>query len=161
MYNHFGTECRAQVVDSDAEGDLAYLCGKEEQDPMLYYKYSVNEENRLNNLFWTDGGYRTDYLCFGDVLMCALLASETVETYICMLEKFLDAIDHKMPLSIITDGDKAMRRAIKTIIPTARHRLCKWHLKINAFSNVHIEEFLHNFEKCMSMQCTNEMFELE
>ncbi|KAL7224870.1 hypothetical protein ACSBR1_026194 [Camellia fascicularis] len=69
MYNHFGTERRAQVVNGDAESDLAYLCGKEEQDPMLYYKYSVDEENRLNNLFWTDGGYRTNYLCFGDVLM--------------------------------------------------------------------------------------------
>ncbi|KAL7204858.1 hypothetical protein ACSBR2_017883 [Camellia fascicularis] len=65
----FGTERRARVVDGDAEGALAYLCGKEEQDPMFYYKYDVDEENRLNNLFWTDGGSRTDYLCFGDVLM--------------------------------------------------------------------------------------------
>ncbi|XP_028091452.1 protein FAR1-RELATED SEQUENCE 5-like [Camellia sinensis] len=191
MYNHFGTERRVQVVDGDAEGALAYLCGKEEQDPMFYYKYDVDEENRLNNLFWTDGGSRTDYLYFGDVLMfdttyrtnaynkpfvilqgvsnhfqttvfgCALLASETVETYIWVLEKFLDAMDHKMPLSVITDGDKAMCRAIKTVMPTARHRLCKWHLKMNALSNIHIEGFLHSFEKCMSMQCTQEMFELE
>ncbi|KAL7234795.1 hypothetical protein ACSBR1_018284 [Camellia fascicularis] len=36
---------------------------------MFYYKYDVDEENRLNNLFWIDGGSRTDYLCFGDVLM--------------------------------------------------------------------------------------------
>ncbi|KAL7249830.1 hypothetical protein ACSBR1_011915 [Camellia fascicularis] len=78
---------------------------------MFYYKYHVDEENRLNNLFWTHGGSQTDYLCFGDVLMlnttywtnaynkpfvilqgvanhfqmivfgCALLAFETVETY--------------------------------------------------------------------------------
>ena len=65
----FGTKRRAQVVDGDIEGALAYLCSKEEQDPMLYYKYGVDEENRLNNLFWTDGGSRTDYLCFDDVLM--------------------------------------------------------------------------------------------
>ncbi|XP_028105682.1 protein FAR1-RELATED SEQUENCE 5-like [Camellia sinensis] len=191
MFNHFGTERKAQVVDGDAESALAYLCGKEEQDPMFYYKYDVDEENRLNNLFWTDSGSRTDYLCFGDVLMfdttyrtnaynkpfvilqgvtnhfqmtvfeCALLASETVETYIWVLEKFLNAMDHKMPLSAIIDGDETMRKAIKTVMPTARHRLCKWHLKMNALSNIHMEGFLHGFEKCMSMQCTQEMFELE
>ncbi|XP_028064307.1 protein FAR1-RELATED SEQUENCE 5-like [Camellia sinensis] len=175
MYNHFGTERRVQVVDGNAEGVLAYLCGKEEQDPMFYYKYGVDEENRLNNLFWTNGGSRTDYMYFGDVLVfdttyrtnvynkpfVMLQASETVETYIWVSEKFLDAMDHKIPLSVITDGDKAIRRAIKTVMLTARHRLCKWHLKMNALSNIHIEGFLHSFEKCKSMQCTQEMFELE
>ena len=42
---------KSEVVDGDAEGALAYLCAKAISDPLFYYKYGVNEENRLNNMF--------------------------------------------------------------------------------------------------------------
>ncbi|KAI8572742.1 hypothetical protein RHMOL_Rhmol01G0223500 [Rhododendron molle] len=90
---------------------------------------------------------------------CALLTVETVEAYTWVLERFLDSMDHKKPVSVMTDGDKAMRRAIKTVLPDVNHRLCKWHLKKNAVSNVHIPGFLADFEKCMSMS-TEEEFEV-
>ncbi|KAF7112926.1 hypothetical protein RHSIM_RhsimUnG0178400 [Rhododendron simsii] len=189
LYNHFTAQRNIEVADGDAEGALAYLCAKAENDPMFYYKYDVDEQNRLNNLFWRDVTCRTDYMCFGDVLIfdstyrtnayrkplvilagvnshfqttifgCALLTTETVETYTWVLERFLDSMDHKKPMSVMTDGDKAMRRAIKTVLPDVNHRLCKWHLKKNAVSNVHVLGFLADFEKCMSMS-TEEEFEV-
>ncbi|KAF7148543.1 hypothetical protein RHSIM_Rhsim03G0160300 [Rhododendron simsii] len=189
LYNHFIAQRNIEVADGDAEGALTYLCAKAENDPLFYYKYDVDEQNRLNNLFWRDVTCRTDYMCFGDVLIfdstyrtnayqkplvilagvnshfqiaifgCALLTTETVETYTWVLERFLDSMNHKKPVSVMTDGDKAMRRAIKTVLPDVNHRLCKWHLKKNAVSNVHVPGFLADFEKCMSMS-TEEEFEV-
>ncbi|KAI8572537.1 hypothetical protein RHMOL_Rhmol01G0207200 [Rhododendron molle] len=168
LYNYFTAQRNIEVADGDAEGALAYLCAKAENDPLFYYKYDVDEQNRLNNLFWRDVTCRTDYMCFGDVLIfdstyrtnayrkplvilagvnshfqtaifgCALLTVETVEAYTWVLERFLDSMDHKKLVSVMTDGDKAMRRAIKTVFPDVNHRLCIWHLKKNAVSNVHV-----------------------
>ena len=58
------------------------------------------------------------------VFGCALLVDESVSTYTWVLETFLDAMNNKKPLSVITDGDKAMRKAIKRIFPGFYHRLC-------------------------------------
>ncbi|KAI8554725.1 hypothetical protein RHMOL_Rhmol05G0120700 [Rhododendron molle] len=190
LYNHFTAQRKIEIADGDAEGALAYLCAKVEYDPFFYYKYDVDEQNRLNNLFWRDSTSLTDYMCFGEMLVfdatyrtnaygkpfvildgvnshfqtaifgCALLTAETVEAYTWVLEKFLDSMgNEKMPVSVMTDGDKAMRRAIKIVLPNARHRLCKWHLKKNVVSNVHVPGFLCDFEKCMSMP-TKEEFEI-
>ncbi|KAI8534282.1 hypothetical protein RHMOL_Rhmol10G0078200 [Rhododendron molle] len=181
---------KIEVADGDAEGALAYLCAKVEYDLLFYYKYDVDEQNRLNNLFWRDSTSLTDYMCFGEVLLfdatyrtnaygkpfvilagvnshfqttifgCALLTAETVEAYTWVLKKFLDSMgNEKMPVSVMTDGDKATRRAIKIVLPKARHRLCKRHLKKNAVSNVHVPGFLCDFEKCMSLP-TEEEFEI-
>ncbi|KAE8676924.1 hypothetical protein F3Y22_tig00111566pilonHSYRG00020 [Hibiscus syriacus] len=37
---------------------------------------------------------------------------------------------------VVTDGDRAMQRAIKSVIPYAKHRLCSWHLSRNAQANI-------------------------
>ena len=146
----------------------------------FFCKYSVDEENRLANLFWADSIARLDYSYFGDVLAfdstyktneygkplvillgvnnhyatsffgCAILTDETVETYIWVLETFLFAMNNKKPISIIIDGDRAMRKAIKKVIPEARHRLRIWHLQRNAQSKVHkTPEFLTKFKDFM------------
>ena len=94
---------------------MTYLCGKVEESPHFYYKYNVNEENRLCKLLWTDARSRIKYPRFGDVLAfnttyrtnvymkpfviltsvniyyqstifwCALLVDKIVETYIWIL----------------------------------------------------------------------------
>ena len=64
LYNHVDVDRRVHMRDSDAEGALAYLCGKFEVDPAFYYKYNVDEDNRLPNLFWVDSTSKLDYTCF-------------------------------------------------------------------------------------------------
>ncbi|RVW64901.1 Protein FAR-RED impaired response 1 [Vitis vinifera] len=54
LYNHVDADRRVHLRDGDAEGALAYLCGKSEMDPSFYYKYNVDEDNHLANLFWAD-----------------------------------------------------------------------------------------------------------
>ena len=58
------------------------------------------------------------------VIGCALLVNESASTYTWVLETFLDAMNNKRPLSIITDGDKAMHKTIKRIFSYSCHRLC-------------------------------------
>ncbi|KAF7150027.1 hypothetical protein RHSIM_Rhsim02G0127400 [Rhododendron simsii] len=86
-------------------------------------KYKVDEEDRLETLFWADGKSRMDYATFGDVLVfdttyrtnaykkpfvilasvsnqfmatifgCALLSKETEKTCNWVLEMFMEAVD--------------------------------------------------------------------
>ncbi|KAE8728479.1 hypothetical protein F3Y22_tig00004355pilonHSYRG00100 [Hibiscus syriacus] len=53
-----------------------------------------------------------------------------------VLQNFLEAMMNKSPISVVTDGDRAMQRAIKSVIPYAKHRLCSWHLSRNAQANI-------------------------
>ncbi|RVW83445.1 Protein FAR1-related sequence 5 [Vitis vinifera] len=84
---------------------------------------------------------------------------ESVWTYEWVLETFLDAMMNKKPISVVTDGDKAMRKAIKKVLPDTCHRLCSWHLQLNAFTNVHIKDFSSIFARCMFMRGNEEEFE--
>lgn len=54
----------------------------------------------------------------------AVIANETNDTYVCLLEQSIEAIKDRMPTSVITDGDMAMRIAIKKVFPNSHHRLC-------------------------------------
>ncbi|RVW37768.1 Protein FAR1-related sequence 5 [Vitis vinifera] len=189
IYNHVDAMRRSEIKDGDAEAALAYLCGKAEMDSSFFYKFNIDEESRLANLFWADSTARMDYACFGDVLAfdttyrtnaykkplvvlvgvnhhhqtvvfgCALLIDESVGTYEWVLETFLDAMMNKKPISVVTDGDKAMRKAIKKVLPDTCHRLCSWHLQRNAFTNVHIKDFSSIFARCMFMRGNEEEFE--
>ncbi|XP_034680319.1 protein FAR1-RELATED SEQUENCE 5-like [Vitis riparia] len=145
IYNHVDAMRRSEIKDGDAEAALAYLCGKAEMDSSFFYKFNIDEESRLANLFWADSTARMDYACFGDVLAfdttyrtnaykkplvvlvgvnhhhqtvvfgCALLIDESVGTYEWVLETFLEAMMNKKPISVVTDGDKAMRKDFSSI----------------------------------------------
>ncbi|KAF7144860.1 hypothetical protein RHSIM_Rhsim04G0115100 [Rhododendron simsii] len=175
--------------DGDAEGILGYLSAKALDDPLFFYKYDVNHENCLDKLFWADSRSRLDYAAFGDVLVfdttyrtnaykkpfvmfcgvsnhylsiifgCALLPNETTETYMWVLETLMEAMDGKKPISVVIDGDKAMRQAIITVIPSAKHRLCTWHLQRNAVSNVHKPKFHEDFKRLKSLECDRDEFD--
>lgn len=80
---------------------------------------------------------------------CALLVDKTIKTYIWVLETFLFA-NNKMPIFMVVDGDQAMSKAIKKVIPEAHHRLCFWHLQRNAQFNVRNKpNFTKIFTKCI------------
>ncbi|TXG48163.1 hypothetical protein EZV62_027457 [Acer yangbiense] len=60
-----------------------------------------------------------------------LLVDETVDTYTWILQTFLEAMHSKCPISVITNGDKAMGKAIKLVMPTVVCHLCSWQLERN------------------------------
>ncbi|KAL6348243.1 hypothetical protein AAG906_005535 [Vitis piasezkii] len=128
IYNHIDAMRRIEIKDGDAEIALAYLCGKVEMDSLFFYKFNVDEESRLANLFWADSTARMDYACFGDVLAfdttyrtiaykkpLVVLVDESVGTYEWVLETFLITMMNKKPISVVTDGDKAMCKDFTSI----------------------------------------------
>ena len=88
-----------------------------------------------------------------------LLVDETVDTYSWVLQNMLVAMNNKTPLSVVTGGDKAMSKAIKTVFPKSRHRLCVWHIERNAFANLHDKEVNESFIRCMVRYVTPNGFE--
>ena len=189
MFNHINHVRLANTSNGDAMAALHYLRGKADSDPEFMLKYSVDNDGHLQHLFWSDGSSRLDYQCFGEVLAfdttykknkynrplvlfsgvnhhrntvvfgCALVADETEDTYKWVLTALLEIMKGKQPLSVITDSDKAMRNAIKCVLPTARHRLCAWHLERNATTNVGCNEFTRAFKNCMFLDVDIPHFE--
>ncbi|KAL6180278.1 hypothetical protein ACLB2K_046942 [Fragaria x ananassa] len=84
---------------------------------------------------------------------------ETVQTYTWLLSKFLVSMNGKMKKVVITDGDKVMRNAIRTVMPEARHRLCIWHIGQNANSHLKSAEKLKAFNRCIRKYQTVEQFD--
>ncbi|XP_028118377.1 protein FAR1-RELATED SEQUENCE 5-like [Camellia sinensis] len=177
------------MKDSDAECALAYLCAKADANPYFFYKYDKDQENRLGKLFWADSRSRLDYAAFGDVLVfdttyktnaynkpfvifigvnnhfettifaCNLLVDETISTYTWVLQKLLETMDNKRPVSVLIDGDMAMREAIQKVFPNAKHRLCNWHIHRNAKRNVQVDGFEGHFKHLMDLDANEVVFE--
>ncbi|KAE8705543.1 hypothetical protein F3Y22_tig00110422pilonHSYRG00039 [Hibiscus syriacus] len=68
---------------------------------------------------------------------------------------------NKSPISVVTDGDRAMQRAIKSVIPNAKHRLCSWHISRNAQANIGDPKFITAFSKCMVSWWTTNEFDIQ
>ncbi|XP_057451919.1 protein FAR1-RELATED SEQUENCE 5-like [Lotus japonicus] len=177
MFNELDKQRRNELPD--ARGALSYLRSLKTTDSDMYWRHIANENGRLQHLFWADGHSQKDYKLFGDVIAfdatyrrnkyfcplvvfcgvnhhnrtiifgAAIVSNEKEETYVWVLNQFLDAMKGKMPLSVITNGDKAMKNAIRRVFPTAHHRLCGWHLIQNATSNVSNPRFTALFKNCM------------
>ncbi|KAJ1415153.1 MULE transposase domain [Sesbania bispinosa] len=159
-------------------GVLEYLRKLRLKDNLMFYKHIADEDGRLRHLFWCDGESQMNYQVFGDVLafdatyrknkyMChvvifsgvnnhnqtivfasAIVSDETEQTYVWLLEQLAQVMKGKAPSSVITDGDLALRNAIRKVFPNAHHRLCAWHLLRNATSNVGIPDFMTYFKRC-------------
>ncbi|KAK3225968.1 hypothetical protein Dsin_005830 [Dipteronia sinensis] len=111
---------------------------KASSETNFYCRFSTNEKDRLDNIFWRDLHSLFEYQCFGDVLVfdltyktnasakplvlfvgvnnhhatcvfgVALLSDETMQLYIWALNTFMESMGHKQPISILTDRDEAM-----------------------------------------------------
>ncbi|XP_062100398.1 protein FAR1-RELATED SEQUENCE 5-like [Humulus lupulus] len=116
---------------------------------------------------FSDGTFQVDYQLFGDclafdstyktnryekslvillgsnnhektcVLGASLLDNETSTTYDWVLQIFLECMGGKMPSAVLTDGCKAMNKALDNIMPSVPHCICSWHILKNAMHHVH------------------------
>ncbi|XP_015958909.1 protein FAR1-RELATED SEQUENCE 5-like [Arachis duranensis] len=142
VYNYVDKTRRANISDGDANAAVVYLEGKAGSDPMSVARYSITKDARLANLIWADGASRVDYQHFGDVLALdstykknkykkplvifsgsnnhkkttifgfGLLFDESVSSYKWMLENLLEVMCRKKPSAVVTDGDKAIIKAV-------------------------------------------------
>jgi zinc finger SWIM domain-containing protein 3 len=156
-----------------------------EDPTFFYATEIDEEDGRLVNFFWADGQSIMDYTCFGDAVSfdttfqtnkfempfapflgtnhhkqtvifgAALLFDETIESFVWLFETFLKAMSGKYPSTIFTDQDAAMAGAIAYVFPNTSHRLCLWHIYLNAAKHLghviqqHPEKFLPDFKRCV------------
>ncbi|KAL6185898.1 hypothetical protein ACLB2K_042020 [Fragaria x ananassa] len=137
LYNKLDQQRHTSPFESDSEGMLSYMRALAAKDPHFICRFTTDLEDRKNN--------HRGSIIFG----VALVSDETVETYTWLLRTFLESMNVKMPKAVLTDSDKAMRKAIETVMLEARHRLCIWHISKNALTHLKTEEKLKAFNRCM------------
>ncbi|KAL4395949.1 hypothetical protein AHAS_Ahas01G0043000 [Arachis hypogaea] len=54
----------------------------------------------------------------------AILNNESEDSYVWLLMPFLEAMKGKLPKSVMTDGNLAMKSAVGTVFSGAHYRLC-------------------------------------
>lgn len=154
---NFRTKLNREITGTDMMQAIAYFKERKSKDPSFFYKFYLDENLRLKNLFWRDACSLKYYAEFGDcvsfdttymtykynllfapfvgitrhghtcIFACAFLSDETTETFKWVSEAFLESMGGKHPETIITDQDKAMKSAISSVMPNTKHRNCLFH----------------------------------
>ncbi|KAE8692143.1 hypothetical protein F3Y22_tig00110858pilonHSYRG00086 [Hibiscus syriacus] len=191
LYNALQRGKAKEIVDGDVNALIAYFDYKKHDDLEFFMTYSVDKSRALYNLIWSDSTSRSDYTCFSDVIAfdttykdnlygrpimpivgvnhhhntivfaTSIIADETSQSFEWVLQNFLEAMMNKSPISVVTDGDRAMQRAIKSVISYDKHRLCFWHLSRNAQANIGDPKFTAAFSKFMASWWTTEEFDIQ
>nr|XP_043615713.1 protein FAR1-RELATED SEQUENCE 11-like [Erigeron canadensis] len=148
---------RRALGDNDAMDLMNYMKASKEKNNKFQYDYTVDEDMRLENIFWCQPQSFDWYKKFGDVIVfdttykvnaydmpcalfvginnhgktvlfaSALLRNETVKTSTWLMKTFV-SIMKKPSKTIITDQDPWMTKAIATEMPTKKHSFCIWHI---------------------------------
>jgi zinc finger SWIM domain-containing protein 3 len=148
---------------------------------------------RITIFFWVDGQSIIDYKYFGDAVSFdttfqtnkfempfapilgtnhhkqtiifgpALLYNETIPSFIWLFETFLTVMGGKHPSTSFTDQDVVMVGAIAYVFPNTSHRLCLWHIYLNAAKHlIHVIhnhlKFLTEFKGCVYEDRSEEYF---
>ncbi|KAA8525807.1 hypothetical protein F0562_007662 [Nyssa sinensis] len=149
---------RLQLGQGDAAAVQDYFLKMQADNANFFYAMDLDEKARLKNLFWADARSRAAYEEFGDVvtfdttyltnkydmpfapfvgvnhhghsilLGCGLISNEDTDTFTWLFQTWLTCMSGRAPSGIITDQDKAMKKAIEKVLPNTRHRWCLWHI---------------------------------
>ncbi|XP_042443240.1 protein FAR1-RELATED SEQUENCE 5-like isoform X1 [Zingiber officinale] len=182
--NYLRAKRTRNIRVGDTGGVLEYLQKMQFDDPNFFYAIQVDEDDLITNIFWCDAKMRADYGNFGDVVCfdttyrknnegrpialfvgvnhhkqsiifgAALLYDETSLTFEWLFDTFTKAMCEKKPITILTDQDAAMAKALTSRWPETHHRLCIWHIYQNAaihLSRVFSEfkDFTKDFASCI------------
>ncbi|KAJ1256379.1 hypothetical protein BS78_05G166900 [Paspalum vaginatum] len=184
MYNFCYRYKQEAIDGGEAQMVISHLRVRQERDPEFFFKYLIDRDGHLQGLFWCDSQSRLDYEAFGDVVIfdstyrtnrynlpfvpfvglnhhrstiifgCGIISHETSEAYEWMLRTFSDAMAQKHPISVVTDGDLAMQRAIRVVWSNSNHRLCVWHIEQNIVRNLHNDVIREEFRTFLYDRCS-------
>ncbi|XP_052185657.1 protein FAR1-RELATED SEQUENCE 4 isoform X2 [Diospyros lotus] len=182
------------LEEGDAQFLLDFFVHMQEQNPKFFYAVDLNEEHRLRNVFWVDAKGMDDYTNFGDVvsfdttyfmrkykiplvlfvgvnhhiqptlLGSALIADETVYTFLWLLQTWCLSMGGRAPRVILTDQSNALKAAIGVVFPDSRHCFSLWSVlekipqHLDYLSMWH-DNFREKFSKCIYRSWTEEQFE--
>ncbi|XP_042509164.1 protein FAR1-RELATED SEQUENCE 5-like [Macadamia integrifolia] len=192
--NYLRTKRQRALTYGEAVSLMKYLVIQTRNNPSFTYLFQLDSEEQITNIFWVDPKMIIDYAQFGDVIsfdttLCTnkecrsfglfagfnhyrgctvfeatLLYDETLESFKWLFEVFTKAYGGKKPITIFTDQDKAMARALKEMWPQTWHILCTWHLMQNGITHLgHMmkdgSKFLIALKKCIYQYDVEDEFE--
>ncbi|XP_073015699.1 protein FAR1-RELATED SEQUENCE 5-like [Primulina eburnea] len=153
---------RDEHKDIDAETLIDFFMSEKDKSSTFFFDYETDSDNRFIRCFWADPVSRRAYTAFGDVVVfdttyntnkygmifapfvgvnhhhqtiifgCGFLSDEKTDSFVWLLNKFLDVMPKGAPNLIITDQDPAITKAIAEVFPKTIHRYCLWHI-LNKF----------------------------
>ncbi|KAL6127370.1 hypothetical protein ACLB2K_075411 [Fragaria x ananassa] len=182
------------LESGDAQVLLECFMRMQEENPKFYYAVDLNEEHRLRNVFWVDSKGMEDYTNFSDVVFfdttyftnkyklplvlfigvnhhiqptlmgCALIADETVYTFVWLMQTWLIAMGEQAPRVILSDQNDAIKAAIGAVLPGTRHCFSLWHIleKMHGqleFLSMWLDTFMAKFNECIFKSWSEEQFE--
>ncbi|XP_039841663.1 protein FAR1-RELATED SEQUENCE 5-like [Panicum virgatum] len=188
LYNFCHLYKQEIIAAGDAQTIISHLMERQNRDSDFFFKYMTNGEGHLEGLFWCDTQCLLDYEAFGDVVFdstyktnwynlplvpfvgvnhhyrtvifgCGIISHENIESYVWLLKIFTETNVQKHPISVITDGDLAMQRAISVVWPNSPHRFCGWHIEQNLVRNIHDDTVKAEFRIFMYDLCSIEEIE--
>ncbi|XP_066380325.1 protein FAR1-RELATED SEQUENCE 5-like [Miscanthus floridulus] len=188
LYNFCHRNKAETLFGGDARIIISYMIESKHRDPDFFFQYKTDGRGHLMGLLWCDFQCQMDYRAFGDVIVfdgtyktnrynltlvsfvgvnhhkstilfaCGILSHEDTESYVWLLRSFCDAMIQKHPVSMITDGDHAMKKAISIVWPNSSHRLCVWHIEGIA-RNLHTQDMKDKVRGFLYDRCSIENIE--
>lgn len=145
-------------LDPEEEGiDLLRMCRNiKEKDSNFKFEYTLDSNNRLENIAWSYASSVQSYEIFGDAVVfdtthhltafdmplgiwvgmnnygmpcffgCVLLREENLRSFSWALKAFLGFMNGKAPQTILTDQNLCLKEAIAMEMPMTKHALCIW-----------------------------------
>ncbi|KAI4296155.1 hypothetical protein L6164_036137 [Bauhinia variegata] len=145
-------------LDPEEESiDLLRMCRNiKEKDPNFRFEYTLDSNNRLENIAWSYASSIQSYDIFGDAVVfdtthrltafdmplviwvgmnnygmpcffgCALLREENVRSFSWALKAFLGFMNGKAPQTILTDQNMCLKEALAMEMPATKHAFCIW-----------------------------------
>ncbi|XP_074356005.1 protein FAR1-RELATED SEQUENCE 5-like [Apium graveolens] len=167
---------------------------QKQSDGNFFYRVDVDEENRVRGLVWVDPRSLNAYKNFRDVVTFdstyqtnrydmpfipitgvnhhyqnilfgfALIRDEKETSYRWVLKTWLEAVDNKPPITIITEQDIALSNAIIEVMPNTNHTYCTWHISskfTEKLSTLYTQysEFKTDFNACIYKSLSPTEFE--
>ncbi|XP_043720585.1 protein FAR1-RELATED SEQUENCE 11-like isoform X1 [Telopea speciosissima] len=146
-----------KVDQEDESIDLLRMCKNiKDKDPNFRYEYTIDANNRLENIAWSYASSIQSYDIFGDAVVfdtthrltafdmplgiwvgmnnygmpcffgCVLLREENMRSFSWALKAFLGFMNGKAPQTILTDQNMCLKEVIAIEMPSTKHALCIW-----------------------------------
>ncbi|XP_077224389.1 FAR1-related sequence 11 isoform X2 [Tasmannia lanceolata] len=145
-------------VDQDEDSiDLLRMCKNiKDKDLNFRYEFTLDANNRLENIAWSYASSVQAYEVFGDAIVfdtthrltafdlplgiwvgvnnygmpcffgCVLLREENVRSFSWALKAFLGFMNRRAPRTILTDQNVCLKDAIAIEMPSTKHAHCIW-----------------------------------
>ncbi|XP_060971247.1 protein FAR1-RELATED SEQUENCE 4-like isoform X1 [Cannabis sativa] len=182
------------LESGDAEMLLEHFMQMQVDNPKFFYAVDLNEEHRLRNVFWVDAKGMEDYSNFNDVISfdttyfsnkykiplalfigvnhhtqptllgCALIADESLYTFVWLMQTWFIAMGEQAPRVILTDQNNAIKTAVAAVFPSTRHYFCLWHVMEKVprqleFLGMWHDSVMKKFSKCIFKSWSEGQFE--